>query len=493
MVIKNIDVSTVAKKLLVRGYNINPKAAELICRHNELSEEIISEVCKIASGKFIIGEEDVKAAIESIKSRKFSRIEPRQVKWDTVGKAEKRTGRTEVRVLKDVTGTSSSEGKVEDFVCYFNSRLDKLSKILRNRIHPVSISHIRKVKTEKVNVVGMVTDVKERGDRYFIQLEDNTGSVGCIATGKTAEIASELLGDEVIGVTGTLKGKTIIADRILFPDIPVNGNGEKVKKNFSILFISDTHFGSKEFLEKEWGLFIKWLNGEVGGKKRQKLAESVKYIIIAGDVVDGVGVYPGQENDLEIMDIYGQYENAAMHIDEIPKEIKIIISPGNHDAVRQAEPQPAMPKEIKNLFPSNVYHIGNPAYVDVEGVKVLIYHGRSIDDMVAKIPRLSYEQPHKVLEEMLKRRHLSPMYGGRVPIAPEKEDYLVIDEVPDILHTGHVHTYGTGFYRGVFMVNSSTWQAQTEFQKKVNLNPMPGNVAVYRPGGEVVRLRFYGE
>jgi DNA polymerase II small subunit len=96
------------------------------------------------------------------------------------------------------------------------------------------------------------------------------------------------------------------------------------------------------------------------------------------------------------------------------------------------------------------------------------------------------------MEEMLKRRHLSPMYGGRSPLAPEKEDYLVIDDVPDILHCGHVHTYGTGFYRGVFLVNSSTWQEQTEFQKKVNLNPMPCNVAVYNPGGDVIRLKFHG-
>ncbi|WP_456467749.1 DNA-directed DNA polymerase II small subunit [Archaeoglobus sp.] len=489
MVIKNIDVATVAKKFLVRGYNINPKAAELICNFGEISDEIISEVCRVANGKFIVGEEDVKAAINKIKTKKNgTKARVQKVKSEL---GEKKDGG--FRVIKDVTGTSVCEGKVEDFVCYFNSRLEKLSRILRSRIHPVSIAHIGKRKMESVSVVGMVTNVWERGDRYIIQLEDSTGSINCVASGKTAEIASELLGDEVIGVTGSLRGKTLIADRIVFPDVPINGNGEKVKKDFSIIFLSDTHFGSKEFLEKEWELFVKWLNGEVGGEKGQKLAESVKYIVIAGDIVDGIGVYPGQEKDLAIMDIYGQYESAAAHIDELPKRIRIIISPGNHDAVRQAEPQPSLPSEIRNLFPNNVYHVGNPAYIDLEGVKLLIYHGRSIDDLVAKIPRLSYEEPQKVMEELLRRRHLSPMYGGRSPVAPEKEDYLVIDEVPDILHCGHIHTYGTGFYRGVFMVNSSTWQAQTEFQKKVNLNPMPGNVAVYRPGGEVVRLRFYGE
>jgi DNA polymerase II small subunit len=222
-------------------------------------------------------------------------------------------------------------------------------------------------------------------------------------------------------------------------------------------------------------------NGK-GNEKSVELAEKVKYLVLAGDVVDGVGIYPDQEKELTILDIYGQYEEAAAQLDGIPKRIKIILAPGNHDAVRQAEPQPALPKEYRDLFSNNVIHVGNPALVDIEGVKVLMYHGRSLDDIMTKIPRLEYSRPHEAMEELLKRRHLAPMYGGRSPIAPEKDDYLVIDEIPDVLHCGHVHTYGTSFYRGIFVVNSSCWQSQTEFQKKVNLNPMPGIVAVYTPG-----------
>ena len=39
---------------------------------------------------------------------------------------------------------------------------------------------------------------------------------------------------------------------------------------------------------------------------------------------------------------------------------------------------------------------------------------------------------------LLKSRHLSPIYGNRTPIAPESEDMMVIDDVPDIFHAGHV-------------------------------------------------------
>jgi len=480
IVIKSIDVAIIAKKFLVKGYNIEPSAAKMLLELNPKNiDEVITEICRVANGKFIISVEDVKKAISAILNNKKR----------TEVKIEKREKKEEIKVLKDITGSSFCEGKVEDFIAYFNSRFEKLSKILRNRIRAVEIANIGKIRGEEVEVIGMISNIREISEGYLIELEDKTGRINCIATGKLREIAEELLGDEVIGVSGTVRGKTIIANRIIFPDIPING--KKInKKDFYIVFISDTHFGSREFLEKKWKKFVEWLNGEAGNGKIRDVASRVKYVIVAGDIVDGVGVYPGQENDLEIIDIYKQYEKAAMHFDEIPSDIKIIVSPGNHDAVRQAEPQPALPKEIRKIFSNNVKHVGNPALVDLEGVKVLIYHGRSLDDVITKIPRLSYDKPHEAMEELLKRRHLCPIYGGKTPIAPEKEDYLVIDEIPDIIHSGHVHTYGAGFYRGVLLINSSTWQAQTEFQKKMNLNPNPCNVAVYRPGGELIRLRF---
>jgi len=483
IVIKSIDVTTIAKKFLVKGYNIEPSAARILSSLNIRDlDSVIDEVCRVANGKFIISEEDVKKAISNFLSKKKI-----VVKKETSIRGE--VIQDDIRVLRDITGHSFCEGKVEDFVAYFNSRFEKLSKILRNRMKPIDIADVDRVRGEEVEIVGIVSNIREISNGYLIELEDKTGRINCIATGKLKEVAEELLGDEVIGISGVMKGKSIIANRIIFPDIPVNGR--KIERDFYIVFISDTHFGSREFLEREWKTFISWLKGEIGNKKVQEVASKVKYVVVAGDIVDGVGIYPGQENDLKVMDIYEQYEEAASHFDEIPSHIRVVISPGNHDAVRQAEPQPALPKDIRSLFSKNVKHVGNPALIELEGVKVLIYHGRSLDDVITGIPRLSYNEPHKGMEELLKRRHLCPVYGGKTPIAPEKEDYLVIDEIPDILHSGHVHTYGAGFYRGVLLINSSTWQSQTEFQKKINLNPMPCNVAVYRPGGELIRLRFY--
>jgi len=93
--------------------------------------------------------------------------------------------------------------------------------------------------------------------------------------------------------------------------------------------------------------------------------------------------------------------------------------------------------------------------------------------MISSLPILTngYNQPEKVMEELLKRRHLVPSYG--MDIAAEQEDRLIIDEIPDLVHSGHVHTNGYKTYRGVKILNSGTWQAQTKFQKMVGHTPTP--------------------
>ena len=73
----------------------------------------------------------------------------------------------------------------------------------------------------------------------------------------------------------------------------------------AIAFTSDIHVGSKLFLEKQFVKFIEWLNGNVDTRK--DIAEKIKYLVISGDLVDGIGVYPNQDKELSISDIYKQY------------------------------------------------------------------------------------------------------------------------------------------------------------------------------------------
>ncbi|MDY9925381.1 DNA-directed DNA polymerase II small subunit [Methanosarcina sp.] len=400
-------------------------------------------------------------------------------------------GRNPVTVFSDITGHSTCVGEYMQFVQYFRDRYSRLSEIIRNRINARPIESLKRKsfrrgsggETEELSIIGMVSDISSTTNGHkILSLEDPTGSFSVLIRNSDKELfelACRLLLDEVIGVTGSVTndGKLMLATKVIQPDVP-NSVQRRTGSHGKAVLISDVHVGSSQFMEDAWLDFLDFLKGESDSEDMREIASQVRYLVVAGDLVDGIGIYPDQEMELDILDIYEQYKKAAEYFREVPEHIRVIISPGNHDAVRQAEPQPALPERICADFPENVTFVGNPALVDLDGVQILIYHGRSIDDLVASVPGVSYQEPAGAVLEMLKRRHLAPTYGSRVSISPEKKDYFIIDPVPDIIHTGHVHTLGVQRYKNVLLVNSGTWQAQTEFQKRVNLMPVPARVPV---------------
>ncbi|MDP2718097.1 MAG: metallophosphoesterase family protein, partial [Candidatus Micrarchaeota archaeon] len=221
-----------------------------------------------------------------------------------------------------------------------------------------------------------------------------------------------------------------------------------------------------------------------------------KYLFIAGDLVDGIGVYPTQETQLVTKDIYEQYRGFNELIKQVPDHIHVIIAPGNHDAVRTAEPQPALFDEfamdLKDL--PNIHLVGNPAWFEVEGIKTLMYHGTSMDSLISSLnAKDGYQHPEKIGIQMLKRRHLAPTYGDK-PLVPEARDYMVIGEAPDIFHFGHVHKNGYENYRGTFVINAGTWQDTTDFQKRIGHIPSPCRFPVYNTKtGSLSVLDFRGD
>ncbi len=105
-------------------------------------------------------------------------------------------------------------------------------------------------------------------------------------------------------------------------------------------------------------------------------------------------------------------------------------------------------------------------------------HGNSIMDINSAIPAIPHETSMPAMVEMLKNRHLVPIYGKRTPIVPDSVDQLVIKKIPDIFQTGHTHLAGDETYKGVTLINSGTFQFQTSYQKSMNINPTTGQTYV---------------
>ncbi|MFW9961976.1 MAG: metallophosphoesterase [Candidatus Sifarchaeia archaeon] len=311
-----------------------------------------------------------------------------------------------------------------------------------------------------------------------------------------SEKANSLLPDEITCISGFVdEDARMIADDVIFPDIPTVREIGRARRDVYAVFISDIHCGSKEFLEDEFDRFTRWINGKDVDEEDKALVKQIRYLFVAGDMVDGISVYPAQRNDLKIESIYEQYLLFASKLNKLPHQIKIFCIPGNHDANRQALPKPPIPEE----FAQPLYNLGNrismlgdPSQVIVEGVNVLLTHGDSMDDLVTSIPGASYTEPARPMIELLKKRHLVPMYGGKTELAPLHRDWMVIDTPPDIVHFGHCHHNAVDNYRGVQIINSGTFQSQTDFMRKQGVVPTPGIVTLMnlRTGAPDVRF-FY--
>ncbi|WP_210424038.1 DNA-directed DNA polymerase II small subunit [Halorussus ruber] len=379
----------------------------------------------------------------------------------------------------DITGESTGTGEYEDFVSVFRDRFKRLSKQLRSRVNARPTSAVQSMPGGgETAIVGMVSDIRSTASgHWLIELEDTSGTYPCLVMKDRdfADAVDELLHDEVIAVEGTLSDDNddgdgiLFVDSLYFPDVPRTYKPSTADRHVQAALISDVHVGSQEFMADAWSRFADWLHTEE--------AEHVEYLLVAGDMVEGVGVYPDQDEELDIIDIYEQYEQFSEYLKEVPGDMEILMIPGNHDAVRLAEPQPGFDEELRDIMSVHDARIsGNPSTVTVEGVDILMYHGVSLDEVIAELPdeKANYDEPHKAMYQLLKKRHVAPQFGGKTRLAPEEKDYLVMDTVPDVFHTGHVHKLGWGKYHNVLAVNSGCWQEQTAFQKSVNIDPDAG-------------------
>ena len=393
---------------------------------------------------------------------------------------------SEIEIHFDITGQSSTEGRISDMQSCFKSRLAKIrSMMISGGVlprRPISNSEAWRNRRRLTNkeseftIIGLSSDVRwtKNGWMSFV-LEDESTQIRCMI--KPPSDASPLhpsldglMDDEIVGVSGNFSSgerePILWVQNIHKPPLGQHSKSQAGEDlAVSAAFLSDVHLGSKTFLAPQWEKMVQWFNHD-------PLARTVKYFVLTGDGVDGVGIYPGQERHLAITDLFNQYGELARMLEQIPDWVDVVMLPGNHDAVRPAEPQPALDPEVQQDY-SNTTFVGNPCDFSLHGVRVLSYHGKSIDDFVATLRSVTYSKPEMAMRAMLERRHLAPSWGGKTPLSPEPEDRMVIPVVPDIFVTGHVHGHFVGDHKGTLMVHSSTWQDQTDFQRMLGFQPKP--------------------
>ena len=182
----------------------------------------------------------------------------------------------------------------------------------------------------------------------------------------------------------------------------------------------------------------------------------------------------------------------------------MIICPGNHDAVRLAEPQPLFTKTYSaSLYDlPNTTIVSNPSVVnfhhsnDFPGFNVLIYHGYSFDHYVAQVNSLrnqgGYDRADLIMKFLLQRRHLAPTHPSNQYVPDNKRDPLVIETVPDFFISGHIHKSVCANYKGTTLICGSCWQSKTAFQEKVGHHPEPSRVPVVNLSTREIKILKFG-
>ncbi|RMD65737.1 hypothetical protein D6817_05520 [Candidatus Pacearchaeota archaeon] len=398
--------------------------------------------------------------------------------------------------------TPEKKLEVGDFVKNFRARFMQLRKILAQRrelqANLVSMNKISSQR-ESFSLIGIVSEKHTtKNKNILLRLEDLTGQVRAVVRqgSEAFKVAEEVQLDDVIGLKVSGNREMVFVQEIYFPDARLIDR-TRFSRDVWVAFVSDVHCGSDRHLKKSFNRFLEWLNSE------DEIAQKIEFMFFVGDNVDGVGIFPSQEELLELKSMREQYQLLASYLKRVPKRVTMFMCPGQHDAVRVAEPQPLISKKYApELYEiDNLVLVTNPTLVKLcereKEFKVLMYHGASIHSFINQIKELremkAHRCPAKAVVHMLKRRHLSPTHSESVYIPNPDVDPLVIDEVPDVLCTGEVHRLDIERYNGVLIITGSCWQAQTPFEEKVGNIPDPAKVPLLNLRTGQLKIYDFGD
>jgi DNA polymerase II small subunit len=344
------------------------------------------------------------------------------------------------------------------YVQLFRSRLSKMSSMMRNRPDFFQVERLNAIKTptsgKKVlaKVTGLVVSKKASAEYVSLTLEDESGYLRLMCTDDAIRKAEDVLIDEFVLVEVESLPRGYYARNVFHPDVPERARRTSATKVYA-MFASDLHVGSPSFDEGAFRRLISWLNGDLG---ELEIVSKTAYLVLNGDLIENPLARDGHLNEQGV-EVY--YDVLSERLAGIRRNVKVFIVPGETDATRMALPQPAvMRKYAKKLYGMrNVVMLGNPSMIKMHGVNVLLYHGQSLDEVFRQLQSARVLRPSAGIQALLKARHVAPTYGGATALAPEREDLLIIDPVPDIMHCGHTGLPDEDVYRGTLLLSTPSW------------------------------------
>jgi DNA polymerase II small subunit len=447
------DEVLIVRKMLELGYQVELDAVRQLLDQEGEPEPVLRILESVAKSKvkrhgkqFVIGSKDVRPFLKAKADRRQTE--------EVVPVCE---------VLFDPTRVISPTADTSGYVKLFNSRLERMSLIIRNRQDFFQIEKLNAIKTpssgKKVlaKVVGLVVSKRVSGGYVSLTLEDDSGYLRLMCTDDAIRKAEEVLIDEFVLVEVESLPRGYYARNIYHPDVPERARKVSSERAFA-LFASDLHIGSPDFDKEAFQKMVGWLNGDFG---EMEIVSRTGYLVLNGDLIENPLARDGRSDE---EGIEASYDVLADFLAKIRRDVRVLVVPGETDATRMALPQPAIiRKYAKRLYEmKNVVMLGNPSMVRIHGVDVLLYHGQSLDEVFKQLQSTSASRPCTGIKALLRARHVAPTYGGLTALAPEREDLLIIESIPDIMHCGHVGLPDEDIYRGTLLLSTPSWTGDTK-------------------------------
>jgi len=442
------DEVKIVRRMLELGYQVELNVLRRLLTQEKSPDSVLTILESIARQKassrerrFVITEEDAAPYFKS------------------VTETEEASGRIpfDFKVVFDPTKTVAPSFDPIGYIRLFNSRYDRMLSLLRARPDFFQIEKVNTVKSftrgkKVIKVAGFVVSKKVTEDYVILTLEDDSGYIRVMCMDDVGRKVEELLLDEFVMAEVESLPRGYFAKSVTHLDLP-----ERTKKTSQVkvyaMFASDLRVGADDFDEESFMKLVGWINGAYG---ERDVVSRLKYLILNGDLVYDVLRKGG-------LSVEERYERLSGYLASVNSEVKVFVLPGEMDATRRALPQPAvLRKYARDLYSiRNVVMVGNPCMLQLHGVNVLLYHGQSLDDVYAQLHEIGVKRPTSAMKALLRARHVAPTYGRNTPIAPEEEDNLVIGELPDIMHCGHVGIPDEDLYRGTLLISTGAWNRRS--------------------------------
>lgn len=306
----------------------------------------------------------------------------------------------EIKILRDFSFPLKTY-TVEDYIKFYNTRYEKLKQILIKRIDLINLISINKIsdRTRKFSLIGLVKE--KNADENSITIEDGTGELTVFFDEK--EEFNLIVLDEVLGLVCEKREGKIFVDRIIWPDVPLTGKIAKADDEIYCLFISDFHMDSKEFKEKSYENFLKWINSANYRKF---------FIFILGDISSSKSDFQKLLNDLEKYDKF--FLKGEIDLPEVGQN--------------------------------------NHSLIEIQGVKIFISHGDMFSNYFNIWNGLT---PENIFLNLIKKRHLNPVFNFSKKVYDE--DPYFLDTIPDIFVSGHFHSPGIINYKGITIISNGSF------------------------------------